>query len=177
MIKQENALANLVARAGMYFVVAPQKGYLSYTNSSGLGEVVKKGQKLVQIVPSNQTLAAEVFVKPIDLPLKVKGGEIRLVFDGWPSIVFSGWPGASVGTFSAELYAIDKNISENGKYRILVAQTEAQPWPDLLHVGSGVHAYALLNDVPIWFELWRQLNGFPSNFYKVKKKDEGYTKK
>ena len=22
-----------------------------------------------------------------------------------------------------------------------------------------------LDDVPIWFELWRQLNGFPPNYY------------
>jgi len=24
---------------------------------------------------------------------------------------------------------------------------------------------ALLEDVPIWFELWRKLNGFPPNYY------------
>jgi hypothetical protein len=24
---------------------------------------------------------------------------------------------------------------------------------------------ALLDDVPIWFELWRQLNSFPPNYY------------
>ena len=24
---------------------------------------------------------------------------------------------------------------------------------------------ALLEDVPIWFELWRQLNSFPPNYY------------
>ena len=177
LIKQENSLANLIARSGMYYITAPQGGFVSQTNSSGIGEVVKKGQQIVEIVPDNQHLAAEIFVKPIDIPLLSKGVEVRLVFDGWPSIVFSGWPGASVGTFSAEIFSIDKNISDNGKYRVLVAQTEEQPWPELLRVGSGVHAYVLLNDVPIWFELWRQLNGFPANFYKVEKKNEGYKKK
>jgi hypothetical protein len=24
----------------------------------------------------------------------------------------------------------------------------------------------LLNDVPIWYELWRQLNGFPPDYYR-----------
>jgi membrane fusion protein, adhesin transport system len=24
---------------------------------------------------------------------------------------------------------------------------------------------ALLDNVPIWFELWRKLNGFPPNYY------------
>ena len=26
----------------------------------------------------------------------------------------------------------------------------------------------LLKDVPIWYELWRQINGFPPEYYKVK---------
>jgi hypothetical protein len=25
----------------------------------------------------------------------------------------------------------------------------------------------LLNDVPIWYEIWRQLNGFPPEFYEA----------
>lgn len=177
LIKQKNSLANLEARTKMYFITAPQNGYISHTVNSGIGEVVKSGQQLVKIVPSNQKLASEIYVKPIDLPLLNKKQEVRLVFDGWPSIVFSGWPGASVGTFSAEIYAIDKNISDNGKYRVLVTQKEEQQWPELLHVGSGVHAYALLNDVPIWFEIWRQLNGFPANFYKKESKSDDYKEK
>jgi hypothetical protein len=31
----------------------------------------------------------------------------------------------------------------------------------------------LLDNVPIWFELWRTLNGFPPNYYQPK---EGNTK-
>jgi hypothetical protein len=30
-----------------------------------------------------------------------------------------------------------------------------------LRQGSGVLGWTMLDDVPIWFELWRQLNGFP----------------
>jgi hypothetical protein len=26
----------------------------------------------------------------------------------------------------------------------------------------------LLNDVPIWYELWRNVNGFPPDYYKAK---------
>jgi hypothetical protein len=36
-----------------------------------------------------------------------------------------------------------------------------QPWPEQLRVGSGVVGWVMLDDVPIWYELWRQLNGFP----------------
>ncbi len=166
LVKQRNNLANLQARSSMYFITAPQNGFVSNTINSGIDEIVKSSQSIMKIVPEDQTLAAEIFVKPIDIPLLEKGQEVRLVFDGWPSIVFSGWPGASVGTFSAEIYSIDRNISKNGKYRVLVAQKEEQQWPDQLQVGSGAQAYALLSDVPIWYELWRQLNGFPANFYK-----------
>ena len=38
-------------------------------------------------------------------------------------------------------------------------------WPEAIRVGSGAKTMALLNDVPIWFELWRKLNGFPPNYY------------
>ena len=38
-----------------------------------------------------------------------------------------------------------------------------------MRIGTGVNAFLLLNDVPLWYELWRQLNGFPPDFYE---KDE-----
>ncbi|MCI5055051.1 MAG: HlyD family efflux transporter periplasmic adaptor subunit [Flavobacteriales bacterium] len=171
LVKIENSLANIETRVENYYIKAPQSGFISETVNSGVGEIVKAGKKVVVIVPKDQKLAAEVFVKPIDIPLLEKGQEVRLVFDGWPSIVFAGWPGASVGTFSASVYSIDRRISKNGKYRVLVTQRADQPWPKELQVGSGLHAYALLNDVPVWYEVWRQLNGFPADYYKQEAKN------
>jgi adhesin transport system membrane fusion protein len=34
-----------------------------------------------------------------------------------------------------------------------------------LRVGSGAEGIALLNNVPLWYEVWRQLNGFPPDYY------------
>jgi len=69
--------------------------------------------------------------------------------------------------------ALDNVISENDKYRVLVIPNEPKkPWPDALRVGSGAQGMALLNDVPIWYELWRQLNGFPPNFYEEAKEKQ-----
>ena len=34
-------------------------------------------------------------------------------------------------------------------------------WPVELRQGSGVFGWVMLDEVPIWFEIWRQLNGFP----------------
>ena len=42
------------------------------------------------------------------------------------------------------------------------------PWPKALRFGAGLKAMILLNDVPIWYELWRQVNGFPPEYYKSK---------
>jgi hypothetical protein len=35
-----------------------------------------------------------------------------------------------------------------------------------LKVGGGAKGMALLKDVTIIYELWRNINGFPPNFYK-----------
>ena len=44
--------------------------------------------------------------------------------------------------------------------------TSQYSWPDALRVGGGTNNMMLLKEVPVWYELWRQLNGFPPDFYK-----------
>jgi hypothetical protein len=34
-----------------------------------------------------------------------------------------------------------------------------------LRVGTGADGRIILNDVPLWYEVWRQLNGFPPDYY------------
>ncbi len=94
---------------------------------------------------------------------------MRFIFDGWPAIVFSGWPNQSFGTYTGKIAAIDNTMSTNGAYRILVRpDATAEPWPAALRPGSGANGIALLNDVPLWYEIWRQLNGFPPDYYNDK---------
>jgi len=38
-------------------------------------------------------------------------------------------------------------------------------WPEQLKIGVGARAYMLLKTVPVWYELWRQLSGFPPDYY------------
>jgi len=128
-------------------------------------------------MPADYDLAVETFVDPLDLPLIHLNEEVRVQFDGWPAIVFSGWPNVSYGTYGAKVVAIETFISDNGKYRVLLAPDENDhPWPAALRAGSGAYTIALLEDVPIWYELWRHLNGFPANYYKPKN-DENDNKK
>lgn len=167
--KLENQYVNYSIRNGMYYIKAPQNGYVNRALQSGLGETIKEGVPIVSIMPSKYDIAVETFVNPIDLPLIKKGEKVRIWFDGWPTIVFSGWPNMSYGTFGGKIVAIENFISPNGKYRILIApDPNEDPWPKQLSIGAGAQTIALLDNVPVWFEIWRTLNGFPPNYYHSK---------
>ncbi|WAC02531.1 biotin/lipoyl-binding protein [Lacinutrix neustonica] len=164
--KLENDYANYEMRRAMYYIKAPLDGYINKAIKTGIGESFKEGERLVGIMPANYDIAVETYIKPIDLPLVHLGETFRVQFDGWPAVVFSGWPNVSFGTYGAKVVAIESFISDNGKFRILLARDETDyAWPEAIRVGSGVKALGLLDDVPIWFELWRKLNGFPPNYY------------
>ena len=176
--KLENEYTNYEMRDDMAYIKAPQNGYITKAIQSGIGETFKEGAQLVGIMPSDYDVAVETFVDPIDLPLIHVDEKVRIQFDGWPAIVFSGWPNVSYGTFGGKVVAIENFISPNGKYRILLAPDEEEaPWPKDIRVGSGASTMALLEDVPIWFELWRQLNGFPPNYYQPQNTSANATKK
>ena len=171
LTKLQNQFSNYQVRSGMYYVTAPQSGYITKVLQSGIGETIKEGVEIVSIMPEKYDLAVEMYVRPIDLPLVEIGREVRLQFDGWPAIIFSGWPEATYGTYHGRIFAIDNFISKNGLFRVLVAPDETEKsWPVRLRVGTGAQNLVLLDDVPIWYELWRQLNGFPPNFYNEEEK-------
>lgn len=164
--KLENEYSNYTKRSDLYYILAPQDGYITQTFNGGIGEVIKEGQEILTLMPKNYDLAVELYIEPIDLPLIKKQEEVLIQFDGWPAIIFSGWPNSSHGTFRGKIYAVDQFIGSNGKYRVLVApDQDDEPWPEALRYGGGTNSIVLLDDVPIWYELWRQINGFPPNYY------------
>lgn len=167
--KLQNQYVNYQIRNGMYYIKAPQDGYINRAIQSGIGEIIKEGTQIVSIMPAKYDIAVETFVSPTDLPLIHKGEKVRIWFDGWPTVVFSGWPNLSYGTFGGKIVAVENFISSNGKFRVLIApDQEEDAWPKQISVGSGAQTLALLDNVPIWFELWRTLNGFPPNYYQPK---------
>lgn len=175
--KLENTLSNYQIRTGLRYITAPQSGYVNQALVEGIGATFKEGEKLMTIMPTENDLGVETYIKPIDLPLMHVGEDIRLQFDGWPAIFFSGWPNSAYGTFAGKIVAIERSISKDGKFRILIApnETDEHKWPKNLRAGAGANAFALLNDVPIWYEIWRKLNGFPPNYYtpETKKAEKG----
>ena len=172
--KLENELTNYQVRRGLNYVTAPQNGYINQAIQKGIGETFKEGAEIIRIVPSQNDLAVETFVSPRDLPLIHKGEEIRIIFDGWPVIFFSGWPNLSYGTYGGEVFAIERNISQNGKYRVLIKPDNSfKEWPEAIRQGMGSRTFALLKDVPVWYEIWRQINGFPPDYYVPEGKTKG----
>jgi len=98
------------------------------------------------------------------MPLLHVEDPVRLQFEGWPAIQFVGWPSVAVGTFGGRLILLDATDDGTGKFRILVApDPKDEAWPPRQYLRQGVrtNAWVLLRQVPLWFELWRQFNGFP----------------
>jgi multidrug resistance efflux pump len=165
---------NLTSRASYYYVVAPQKGQVVKARKAGINEIIKESEMIVEIVPQDVQLAVEIFVEPFDLPLINIGQTSRFMFDGYPALVFSGWPQTSIGTFGGKVIAVETNRNANGKFRVLLIEDpEDRKWPPGMRIGNGALSFALLRDVPVWYELWRNINGFPPEFYQPEVEDKG----
>lgn len=164
--KLENMYSNYEFRSSIRYITAPQDGFINRAIQRGIGETFKEGAEIVSIMPLEIDLAVETYVRPIDLPLLHAGEKVRIIFDGWPAIFFSGWPNMSFGTYGGVVVAVERNISNNGRYRVLIKpDQDEQAWPDVVRAGSGANTFALLNNVPVWYEIWRQINGFPPDYY------------
>ncbi len=168
LAKLRNEYANMEIRNEQYQVIAPQSGFIVRAMRAGIGETIKEGEPVVTIMPSNPDVAVEMYVRAMDVPLISKGREVRIEFDGWPALQFSGWPSVSVGTFGGVVQVIDYVNSVGGQFRILVTpDPDDEPWPEQLRLGSGTKGWVMLDNVPIWYEIWRQLNGFPPSLYEA----------
>ena len=159
-------------RNGMYHIIAPQSGQIVQARNTGIGEIVKEGGMLIHIVPDQIDYAVEMYVRPADLPLVAPGQKVRFFFDGFPAIVFSGWPEASYGTYQGVVSAVESDVSANGLFKLLVREDNGyRRWPRELRIGTGANGIALLKNVPLWYELWRNINSFPPDYYKPKKEE------
>ncbi|MEO5978388.1 MAG: HlyD family efflux transporter periplasmic adaptor subunit [Chryseolinea sp.] len=164
--KYRNEYANTQIRSNQYQILAPQEGMLVKAFKQGLGETIKEGDAVCTIMPMANDAAVELYVKAMDVPLLSEGRKVRIQFDGWPALQFSGWPSVSVGTFGGTVEVIDYVNSKPGEFRVLVIPDKGdQEWPHQLRNGSGIKGWVMLDNVPVWYEIWRQLNGFPPSLY------------
>ena len=176
--KMRNELSNMEIRAQQYFILAPQAGFVVKATQAGIGETIKEGDPVCTIMPQSTDVAVEMHVKAMDVPLISKGRRVRIEFDGFPALQFSGWPSISVGTFGGTVEVIDYVNTKPGEFRILVIpDLKDTAWPKQIRVGSGIKGWVMLDDVSVWYELWRQLNGFPPSLYAEPEMEEPNKKK
>ncbi len=166
--KLRSDAAAVEVREELQRVLAPRDGMVTKLKKVGPGHMIKEGDTLATLVPPQQELGVVLYVSGLDTPLVEKGRPVRLMFEGFPAVPFAGWPWAAVGTFGGTVTVVDPVSSEEeGKsgFRVWVQPnpTEAA-WPpsERLRIGSKVSGWIMLDDVPLYYEIWRQLNAFPA---------------
>ncbi|CEK11499.1 HlyD family secretion protein [Legionella hackeliae] len=127
--------------------------------------VVKAGDVLAQIIPDTQSRAVALWVDGNDIPFVRLHQKARLQFEGWPAVQFYGWPEIAVGTFGGIVSFIDPIDNGEGVFRVVITPDERWPEKQFLRQGVKVHGWIQLGKVPLWYELWRQFNGFPPESY------------
>jgi multidrug resistance efflux pump len=148
-------------------VVAPRAGYIQQWYGLAGSDTVKKGDQLFLLVPDTEELAVEMKVSGNDMPLLQVGDSVRLQFEGWPAVQFVGWPSVAVGTFGGKVNRVFPTDDGKGNFRVVVTPdnhfAREDGWPDgrYLRQGVRVNGWVLLKQVPLGYEIWRQLNGFP----------------
>ncbi len=153
-----------IARQQTLRVTAPVDGTVLRVLARRSGELLKAGEPLAVIVPRSTRDVVELWVDGNDMPMGLPGQPVRLQFEGWPALQFSGWPSIAVGTFGGRVVLVDATDNGKGKFRVLIEEDRAhEHWPSARFLRQGVRAngWVMLNVVPVWFELWRQFNGFP----------------
>lgn len=150
-----------IARQQTQVIKAHTNGIIFKRLSGQESVVVKAGEILAQIIPETTSRAVALMVDGNDIPFVRKGQTARLQFEGWPAVQFRGWPEIAVGTFSGVVAFIDPTDNGQGLFRVVINPLE--PWPDnrYLRQGARVHGWIQLGKVRLWYELWRQYNGFP----------------
>ncbi|MFO1001979.1 MAG: HlyD family efflux transporter periplasmic adaptor subunit [Planctomycetaceae bacterium] len=163
--KELHDMESKVARQNTQQVTAPFDGYIVHISSNGGSQLVKKGDPLCTLVPYTKDRAVQIWLDGNDAPLVEAGRHVRLQFEGWPAVQFAGWPSVAVGTFGGTVVSVDMVDNGKGKFRcqILPDAKDSQHWPEERFLRQGVRAngWVLLEQVPLWFEVWRKLNGFP----------------
>ena len=164
-------------------VEAPRDGIVLQIAATD-GTYPRPGSLICVLIPETDSRFVEIWLDGNDAPLLharrekdgkvVSGSPVRVALEGWPAVQFMGWPQIAVGTFPGEVVFVDATDDGKGRFRVVIAPTEESVkrggknirlgWPDKdrwLRQGSRANAWVLLEQVPLWFEIWRQINGFP----------------
>lgn len=162
-------------------VDAPRDGIVLSVEAND-GTYLRPGSLICVIIPETDSRYVEIMVDGNDMPLihprkdDQPGSPVRIAFEGWPAVQMIGWPQLAIGTFGGEVVFVDATDDGLGKFRVVVGPSDdivnrgdgkgpvTVGWPDKnrwLRQGARANAWIMLDQVPLWFEIWRQINGFP----------------
>lgn len=189
MAKAQEELSGLEIRVSQNMrqvVTAPRDGIVLQVPVTD-GSYLKPGDLICVVIPNTQKRFVEIWIDGNDVPLVrsrkeengvvTPGSQVRLVFEGWPAVQIIGWPQLAVGSFGGEVMFVDATDDGTGKFRVVVSPVDdvvdrgdgkgpvTVSWPSgdrWLRQGALANGWILLDEVPLWFELWRQMNGFPA---------------
>jgi multidrug efflux pump subunit AcrA (membrane-fusion protein) len=179
--KMDIDIANLSSRIDQRTIYAPADGQITRLRVLGSAETIKTGTELATIVPDSTDQAIEIFISDYFAPLVSVGRPVRIQIAGWPGLQFSGWPSIAIGTFAGEVAVIDAVSDDKNQYRLLIKPDHKrikkgldQAWPgtDVLRPGTKAIGWVILDEVPLWYELWRVLNGFPPTIMEAPTKNK-----
>ena len=181
--RDEGVLDVQISQNQRQLVRAPRDGIVLSVQATD-GTYLRPGSPICVVIPETDSRFVEIWLEGNDMPLLqsrttkpdgtvVPGSPVRLQFEGWPAIQFVGWPSVAIGTFGGEVVFVDAAGDPSGKFRVVIAPVPdtvvidgkrvESPWPGNRWLRQGVRAngWVLLQQVPLWKEIWRQLNGFP----------------
>jgi len=157
-----------LTRQSAQIVRAPRDGVILRVNAGDAATFIEAGKEVASFVPTGIERAVEIYIDGRDVALVKPGAKARIQFEGWPAVQFSGWPSVAVGTFAAEVVAVDPSADATGKFRVLLVERpdDVNPesrWPDeqFVRFGATARGWILLDTVSVGYEIWRQLNNFP----------------
>jgi len=153
-----------LSRQSVQLVRAPRDGVIQRISGGDKATMVSMGDILASFAPTEAKRVVEIYVDGRDVPLIRPDQPVRLEFEGWPAIQFSGWPSVARGLFDGQVLSVDLAASPNGLFRVLVKQAKGKErWPrePYVRLGAIARGWVAMEEVPVGFELWRQLNDFP----------------
>lgn len=153
-----------LSRQSIQTVTAPRDGVIQRISGGAEATLVSQGDVVATFAPTEAKRVVEVYIDGRDVALINPGNPVKLQFEGWPAIQFSGWPSIAKGLFDGRVQSVDLATSANGLFRVIVEEdARVEGWPNepFVRLGANARGWVLLKEVPVYYELWRQLNDFP----------------
>jgi multidrug efflux pump subunit AcrA (membrane-fusion protein) len=128
-------------------------------------KLLKQNDSILHFVPEVTQRSLLLKISDFHMPLLKVGEPVRIKFHGWPALQISGWPKITYGTFGGYIHSVEPISHEKDFYYVHVFELANEPWPEdsVLRYGTQASAWIRLDSVPIWYQIWRNMNAAPPN--------------